>query len=79
MVLQLATDQKTTGNTAQVFKTIIETLSKMTPPVNERDGQIMNMRSIAIDQGIKAEIDPSEHFVAPEKTVEMVRDLVRKR
>ena len=73
LVLTLATDRKIEGKTADSFKVIIDKLSEMTPPVSEQDGQIMNMRQAAIELMIKAEVDPSEHFVAPKQSVELVR------
>ena len=73
LVLTLATDRKIEGKTADSFKVIIDKLSGMTPPVSEQDGQIMNMRQAAIELMIKAEVDPSEHFVAPKQSVELVR------
>ena len=73
LLLKLATDPKITGATATSFKVIIDKLSEMTPPVSEQDGQIMNMRQAAIVLMIKAEVDPSEHFVAPKQSAELVR------
>ena len=72
LILELMSDQKCTGNLASTMQAIVKRLTSKNPPINEADGEIMNMRTSTIDAMIKAKVDPTEHFAEPKKDVEMV-------
>ena len=72
LILELMSDQKCTGDLASTMQAIVKKLTTKAPPINEADGEIMNMRTSAIDAMIKADVDPTEHFAEPKNDVEMV-------
>ena len=72
LLVKVMTNQKSVGNVAATLHAIIKKLVGKEKPINESDGEIINMRTATIAAMIKAGVDPSEHFVEPKSDVEMV-------
>ena len=72
LLVQVMTNKKSIGNVAKTLHIIIKQLVDKTKPIDESGGEIINMRTTTIAEMIKAEVDPSEHFVEPKSDVGMV-------
>ena len=72
LILQVMTDEKVTGDVAKTMQAIAKTLTAKQQPINEDDGEIINMRTATIAAMVKAGVDPKSHFVESRKDCEMV-------
>ena len=71
LLVKVMTNAKNTGNAAKTLHAIIKQLTKKTTPIDETDGEVINMRMETIAAMIKVGVDPSDHVVEPKCDAEM--------
>ena len=57
LILQVMTDEKVTGDVAKTMQAIAKTLTAKQQPINEDDGEIINMRTATIAAMVKAGVE----------------------
>lgn len=72
ILVKVMTDEKSKDDTAKTLHSIIKQLTKKQTPIDESDGEIINMRTATINAMIKVGVDPADHFVEPKSEAAMV-------